>query len=190
MSSLASASLMLKGTHGTSKTRADAIIKQAKFRASVEALIGPGAYFWAFEHDISLAKRLAANWWRSANEKFKAYSGDRDPSLAILKANIEVDPNDYFDASSEEFLELLIATAENRHIPSTKKDFDSLRVVLLQEIQKLQGFDFKVLKAEVDVPGAYKGDAPFVYWATKRAVTYVVMPNALDSIRDIERVEV
>lgn len=169
MSSAASASLVLKGTHGTSKTRADAIIKEAKFKASAEAVVGPGVYFWAFDQDISLAKRLAANWWRSANDRFKTYTGDDDPSLAILKANIEVDLNDYFDASSEKFLELLIATAENRRIPSTKNDFNSLRVVLLKELQDLQGSDFKVVRAEVDVPGAYKGEAPYVYWAAKKS---------------------
>lgn len=192
MSLLASASILLKGTHGTSKSRAETIVKEEKFQASADGLLGAGAYFWAYDNDMSLAKRLALNWWRFAGGKNDAYKGDTDPSLAILKADIEVDSNGYFDASSESFLELLIKTAEQKKILSTKDDFNKLRAVLVKEIETVQGFNYEVVKAEVDVPGQIRGEAgaPYVYWAAKQAASYVVMPDALDVICNIELVEV
>lgn len=126
---------MLNGKHGTSKSRAEAIVKEAKFRASADGLLGAGAYFWAYENDMSLARRLAANWWRFAGGKSNAYKGDVDPSLAILKADIEVDRKVYFDASSESFIELLIQAAEQKKIQSTKDDFNKLRAVLSNSLK-------------------------------------------------------
>lgn len=191
MSSAASSSILLNGTHGTSKSRAEAIVKEAKFRASAGGLLGAGAYFWAYENDMSFARRLAGNWWRFAGGKSNAYKGDADQSLAILRADIEVDRKVYFDASSESFIELLIQTAEQK-IQSTKDDFNKLRAVLLREIEAEQGFDYDVVKAIVEVPGMIRGEsgAPYVYWATKQAASYIVMPKALDAICNIELVEV
>jgi len=192
MPSAASTSILLNGTHGTSKSRAEAIVKEAKFRASADGILGAGAYFWAYENDMSLAKRLAANWWRFAGQKRNAYKGDADPSLAILKADIEVDQKVYFDASSENFIELLIKTAEQKKILSTKDDFNKLRAVLLMEIEAERGFGYDVVKAMVEVPGKISGEsgAPYVYWATKQAASYIVTQKALDFICNIELVEV
>jgi len=192
MSFSESSSILLKGTHGTSKSRAEAIVDSEEFQASADGQLGAGAYFWAYDEDMSLARRLAANCWRFAGKKCNAYEGDADPSLAILKAHIEVGDNVYFDASSESFLELLIKTAEERKIQSTKNDFNKLRAVLLKEIEEVQGFCFGVVRAEVDVPGIISGEreAPYVYWATKQAASYIVMPHALGAICNIELVEV
>jgi hypothetical protein len=192
MSSSASASILLKGTHGTSKSRAETILREERFQASDDGLLGAGAYFWAYDNDISLAKRLAHNWWRFACGKYDAYKGDTDPSPAVLAADIQVDPSVYFDANSESFLELLVKTAERKEIESTKDDFNKLRVVLLKEIETVKGISYKVVKAELDVPGRISGEtgAPYVYWAAKQAASYVVMPNALDIIRNIKLVEV
>jgi len=192
MSSAESTSVLLNGTHGTSKSRDEAIVKEAKFRASADGLLGAGTYFWAYENDMSLARRLAANWWRFAGGKSNAYKGDADPSLAILRADIEVNRKVYFDASSESFIELLIQAAEQKQIQSTKDDFNKLRAVLLREIEAEQGFDYDVVKAMVEVPGKIRSEsgAPYVYWATKQAASYIVMPKALDAICNIELVEV
>lgn len=192
MSSAARTDILLKGTHGTSKSRAHEIITKERFEASKEGLLGAGAYFWAFADDVSFALRLASNWWRFASVKLNAYRDDTDNSLAVLKAQIEVDQNVYFDASSDSFLELLVKTAEEKKIESSKNDFNKLRAVLLKEIEALQGFNFGVLKAVVEVPGAIKGadGAPFVYWATKQAASYVVMPHALNLVSNIELVGV
>lgn len=186
------ACLVLKGTHGTSKTRANSILKESKFKASTDGRVGPGVYFWAYEDNMSFAKCLAENWWFSANHKFGTFKGDDDPSPAVLKAQIEVNKNVYFDTSSEEFLELLIKTAKCKNIPRTSDDFNNLRIVILKELEAIKNLSFDVLKAEVDVPGAVKKmeNTPYAYFIKKQASTYVVMPHATECIRNIESVEV
>lgn len=191
MSFAAAASMLLTGTHGTSKSRAEAIVKAKKFNASPYALLGIGAYFWAYEDDIAFATRLAMNWSRFASAKHDAYKGDADASPAVLSARIEVSQDAYFDAGSEKFLNLLVKTAEARSIGSAKADFNRLRVLLIKEIEDEQGFSYSVIRANVEVPGMVKGEegAPHVYWAAKQAPCYVVTANALGLINHIELVE-
>jgi hypothetical protein len=187
MSAAQSASILLRGTHGTSKSRANVIISGGKFASSV-GLLGNGAYFWAYETEVAFAKRLAVNWWRFCTEKLGSFTTDADPSLAVLNADIEADHSTYFDANSESFKELLVLTAEQKAIDPNQDDFIKLRAVLLKEIENQLGNKFDVIKAEVPVAGRVPGKSvtPYVYLATKQASCYVVMAHALDAIKKIE----
>ncbi|MCO7637822.1 hypothetical protein NJI34_13650 [Pseudomonas sp. S 311-6] len=183
--------IVLKGTHGTSRSRAEVISSKGFVATTKECVLMSGVYFWAYDNEISLAKRLAENWWRFSSVKLKSYVEDSDCSLAVLDARIEANENVYFDASAESFLDLLIKTAEARGIESTKQEFNKLRVLLLTEIEAFKKTTFCVIKAEVEVPGKVSGEssAPFVYWAAKQAPCYVVTNTALNLINHVELVE-
>lgn len=191
MASAANATVCLNGTHGTSKTRANAILESNRFKASDDGRAGSGVYFWSFQNDALYARRLAENWWRvSATPKFNSYQGDADKSLAVLKARIEAPTNDYFDANTDGFLSLLIQTAEDRKIESNKNEIDLLRIYLIEEIENERAAQYSVIKLDVDVPGLTKGEkapAPYVSWL-KRAPCIVVRNHAIGLIKDIELV--
>ena len=191
MASAANATVYLNGTHGTSRTRASAILESNQFKASDDGRAGAGVYFWSFQDDVFFAQRLAENWWRLAvTPKFNSYKGDADKSLAVLKAKIEAPTDEYFDANSEGFLNLLIKTAEKRQIESSKDEIELLRLYLIKEIENERAAQYGVIKLDVDVPGLTKGEktpAPYVSWL-KRAPCIVVRKHAMGLIKDIELV--
>lgn len=178
---------VLKGTHGTSLSRAKAIASTSKFEPSVDGHFGVGVYFWAYEENISFAKHLAESWWIFQNDKFNAYRTDDEPSLAILDAEISHPGDEYFDASGEFFLGLLVELAICRNIEHNKEKINQLKVVAIQEIERENNINYCIIKILVDTPPKPpKGVMPYVYAAKKSSECYVVKRNFDQLIKRVE----
>ncbi|NRT58602.1 hypothetical protein [Sphaerotilus uruguayifluvii] len=181
----------LEGTHGTSMSRASNIVKIKKFIPSSDGLCGKGVYFWAINNSLDFAKKLAKNWWRfSLKHHSDVFKDDYDKGLAVLKATIKPIENEFYDATSDEFLSLISIVAEEKSI-LTKNDVLKLRAALVDEIEKEKNVKFSVVKIDVDVPGKSKGEVapPSFYWIKKQAACYVVKDKAEEIIQDIELIE-
>lgn len=79
----------MKGTHGTSKSRA----KHARdngFDISPGGRRGSGVYFWGYSNDAEYAIALAKQWWAYSSKKRK-YKDDKDGRCSVILATIEVE---------------------------------------------------------------------------------------------------
>ncbi|MFY1914827.1 hypothetical protein ACOTB6_24950 [Achromobacter xylosoxidans] len=87
-------------THGTSMTRAEAIMREGRFRSSNEGQVGPGAYFWAYEEDPFLAHEYGVQWWMFASHH-GMYADDEDKSCAVLGVDVEKPEEEFLDLTEE-----------------------------------------------------------------------------------------
>lgn len=146
----------LLGTHGTSRTRAEAIAASKKFSPTgSDGHAGAGIYFWAYETSIDLAKHLAYLWWATYSRQGK-YSSDLNEELAILNVSIEK-PEDksYCDATTLAFKEALAKMANSFE---NKSEFEVGPAIayLVDKIEEKNSSRILVLKASVQSPSRSK----------------------------------
>ena len=144
--------LHLLGTHGTSRSRAEAIVASRQFIPTGEdGHAGAGIYFWSYIGNIKLAKHLATMWWHFYNKK-NQYVGDADPSCAVIDVTIcHPGQSAYVDATGEEFREAL---AELVDVLDGTQDFSFLKETgyLFKELEKKSGEPILVAKVLLGMP--------------------------------------
>lgn len=178
---------MLRGTHGTSASRAKLILDAGKFNASTQGRVGPGVYFWAYEESRFVAEEFARLWWVFASHK-KEYTGDTDPSCAVLRTEIAKPEDEYLDLTElslrEQMLEWYCKHGCTRH------DVAKMSALFVDTIEKQAQKKFAVLKAEVPSPPTVKGSkaTPLTDLA-KLAAVYVVRHERHELIAEIELIE-
>lgn len=178
---------VLRGTHGTSLSRAKVIENKSMFSPSADGYLGIGVYFWAYEKDVLFAKELARSWWTFQDKKFNKYKADAEPDLAILDVEISHPGDEYLDISSEYFSGLLVALAISRKIENNKEKINQLKVVLLKEIEEDKKINFSVIKLLVDTPPKPpEGVMPYVYAIRKSSECYVIKRNFDQLIKQIK----
>ena len=95
--------LRVRGTHGTSLSRAQQI-EHSGF-LTTPGRIGVGAYFWTAvvetEDCLELARRLARTWATKA-EKGGQYASDKEKSLAIVEVEVEFEEQDVLSLDDPE----------------------------------------------------------------------------------------
>ena len=87
--------LLLKGTHGTTKSRVESILLSRNIHPAIGTR-GHGSYFWRFN---SFAEELGVCWHKK-NLSEKRYDTDEDKSCAVFTANIDVDENNYYNINA------------------------------------------------------------------------------------------
>lgn len=148
--------LHLLGTHGTSRTRAEAIVASKAFLATGDGgHAGPGIYFWAYETNVELAKHLAQLWW-ATYLRWNKYETDADTTCAVVDVAIRRPESDaYYDATSLAFREALASMA------ASFGDCEGFEVgpaisYLIDQIEVKSGVKVLVMKASVKSPAHSK----------------------------------
>ncbi len=166
-----------RGTHGTSWERATSIM-QTGFDPSKVGRAGEGAYLWAYSKDVSLARRLAIGWFQYHNKR-----GDfgKCVSCGVLHAEIAADDDEFFDCTTLEFVEALVAYLED-FTELGDEVLSSAYEVLIKRFESLMECTFSVIQAKVTPP-------PKIAFREHMAVGHplvFVVRNSFDRLRVTE----
>lgn len=104
----------MKGTHGTCRSRSEAILMSG-FKTS-PGLRGSGTYFWAYKADEQeeYCKKLAKAWWSYSNNR-GSYATEPDKTCSVVFARFDVQPEDVLDLENLEIRERFIAYYKVTH---------------------------------------------------------------------------
>ncbi|MGE8495385.1 MAG: hypothetical protein ACN6OT_19785 [Comamonas sp.] len=190
--------MQLLGMHGTSATRAAAILESRVFRIAEPVgdkpfgygYGGRGAYFWAYEQDEDYGWQLARSWWAFAHRKKDLYAGDADCSCAVLGVEISPPPEGkLLDATEQLFREALFQAMQNKK--SNKQDLPEVTAVLIEEMEAANGDVFDVVKLHIATPPVvsdeYKTYAQIVSRASDAYLVKDTGLNLIGNIRIINR---
>jgi len=177
--------LYLSGTHGTSRSRAEAIVQSGAFKPSAEGLYSKGVYLWAIHSRPEYAIENARLWWNFASRK-GIYAGDVDESCAVLRAEVEK-TEAYYDAATQEFNENFHEIARAKGV--TKENLKETFAWFLDEIAKELGIKFLVLKVSVPSPPPKGKTLALTQLISKMSPAYVVKEEGLHLIKKIAHIE-
>ena len=177
--------MYLVGTHGTTRSRADAIVNSRNFKPSPDGLYSRGVYLWAVHSHTGYARENARLWWTFAAAK-GVYKGDANADCAILEAKIEK-PAEYYDAATDEFNEKLYEIAKSKSVSGDK--LKETLIWFVDEIAKELNTNFLVLKVLVPSPPPIGKNKGLVQLISKMSPAYVVKEGGLHLIKEIALVE-
>lgn len=149
--------MLLVGTHGTSRTRADNI-KRIGFNASKCGRHGKGTYMWCAEDDPKDAIELAYHF---AKTLARQYEDDNDPSPKVLKCNIRLNGGIYMDLDGKDYYDMFKAhLRKNANYLLTAKGskyVKASRVVdsFVRHIEEITNNHIKVVRTKTQVPRSY-----------------------------------
>ncbi|MDX4955872.1 hypothetical protein [Delftia acidovorans] len=144
----------LRGTHGTSRTYADAILAGNWFKPTVakKSRAGKGVYFWASHEDDAeeiVTKYLAVSWFM-VHRRSGIYGKDSD-NCAVIGVDISQPSElEYFDATPHKFqneLQLMALTAGAKNF-----DTGSATSVLIKKLEAIRKSTIILLKTTVQTP--------------------------------------
>jgi hypothetical protein len=136
-----------KGTHGTTRKRAEGILRDG-FELSPEGRAGGGVYFWQYYTNPQIANLLAIGWYGS-QVKRKQY-GDDDTPCAVLDAAFDVAEQDELDCTEEvlEQVTIMLSKLADRTEDDIGKAYESV----IQRIELLRRAPILLVKATVSPP--------------------------------------
>jgi len=136
-----------KGTHGTSKQRAEVIMENG-FRISTSGRAGKGIYFWQYFDDPQIANGLAIGWYES-QAKRKAYQ-EENPECAVIDATFEADEDDVLDCTGEimEKIAIILQKLSERSEDDISNAYESI----IGRLETFRGKPILVAKAHVTPP--------------------------------------
>ncbi len=177
--------MQLRGTHGTTRTRASAILQSAKFKVSDAGYGGRGAYFWAYATEERYGVELAESWWAFACHK-QHYEGDADKSCAVL--GVEIEPpqeGKFLDATDQFFKEALFRAMTSKECTAEK--LHAVTAVLIEEMEAANGDCFDLVKMHINTPPTVKGRQQlYAQMVTKASDAYLVRETGLCLIGGIK----
>lgn len=135
------------GTHGTSQSRANYILKNGFKISSGRA--GKGVYFWC---DGPYAEKLAIAWWEFCNSRNK-FKNDDEKECNILLANFGIQDEEFLDLERRDIKAGLAQMAVNRGIESDRDSQNALRAAFIRKLESELNVKFKVIELSVSLPG-------------------------------------
>lgn len=138
----------LIGLHGTSRSRADNILK-SNFKP-YPGRAGKGIYFW---RENAFSKIIAKSWFNFSLKK-NNYDLDADKNFAYFKVKISVNEENFLDLELPELKDQLAVIAEKRNIDrKTREDvISALFDYFIDTLEKELKTSFKVWQARVNAP--------------------------------------
>ncbi|WP_447778336.1 hypothetical protein [Aeromonas veronii] len=147
---------MMKGTHGTCVSRANAI-KISGFKKSENGLRGSGTYFWGYTRDAlqDYVRNLAISWWRFAHTKKHSYKDDQNPRCCVVYATLEAGEDDILDfenqAIRDRFFEFALKTKPR--LTGEESDITSrLYDMFINEAEDKLEKEFRIIHVKVQQP--------------------------------------
>jgi hypothetical protein len=137
----------LKGTHGTTETRAFSIKKNG-FKISL-GRVGNGVYFWC---DGPYAEKLAEAWWEFCSDSGD-YNSDPEKDCAILITSLNISENEYLDLEQKEIKSQLATLAVTKlRRPREHADIHAVRTLFIRQLETKLRVTFKVIETSVSPP--------------------------------------
>lgn len=176
--------LQLRGTHGTTGTRASAILQSATFNVSESGYGGRGAYFWSYASEEEYGVQLAESWWAFALSK-QHYKDDPDKSCAVLGVEIQNPQNGkLLDATDQYFREALFRMMTDRQ--KTADDLPDVTALLIEEMEGIHGEHFELVKMHINTPPLVKKrERLYAQMTSKVADAFLVKESGLHLISGI-----
>lgn len=142
-----------RGTHGTSQTRAEQILREG-FQTSPVGRVGSGVYLWAYVEDAAVARELAEGWFVSQTNR-NVYAGEPDATLSILYAEFDAEDHACIDCDAPEFQEKLTAYMRKLHGDADTYDEADINVAynsLISLVEEKRGAECCIVFARVPPP--------------------------------------
>lgn len=139
--------LTFKGTHGTTKSRAEQILESG-FKISDSGRAGRGVYFWQYFENPKIATNLAVGWFES-QVKRGAYK-EPSPECAVLDSRIFTDEDDSLDCTGEvlERVAIMLEKISDR----TEDDISRAYDYVISKLEDMLGRPILVARAMVSPP--------------------------------------
>lgn len=148
----------MKGTHGTSRSKANNIVANG-FHASPVGIRGSGVYFWGYLSDSmeEISRNLAKAWWSDATRR-QSYSQDSDKSCSVVFAAFDVSNDLHFDFEAQEVRESFIRYSD-KMIDRIEGDDDekasTLYDMFVQRIETKSQKQYKLIHFKVHPPRGF-----------------------------------
>ncbi|QVW35923.1 hypothetical protein KIP69_03475 [Geobacter sulfurreducens] len=145
----------LRGTHGTTRSRAEKI-QELGFRAS-PGIKGTGVYFW---RDNALSGDLARDWYRYYLKK-ELYAKDSNKQCAVIFGLIACDETNFVNLDDSEIKDDILWLIKNKGLEGDRKGkiYDEYLDMLSREL----GNSIKVSQVSVPVPKEFRNFPSFLY---------------------------
>jgi hypothetical protein len=181
--------LILLGTHGTSKSRAEKIIASQKFDSSLEGYAGPGIYFWAYEKDVSYAKEVAQLWWQFVLDKQKTYEKDKDKSCSILNAKINVlNKEEYLDIATQYYKEQILSVLRAQNC-TEKSEVGRIIASIVEKHEISLSTKISILKAAVTTPPPTNKNKSIIQIVYTMSDCYIIRHERNNLLSEIIRLQ-
>jgi hypothetical protein len=167
--------MILYGTHGTTLTRTESIIKENFKTGSGRA--GTGIYFWR-KNEYS---EILAEGWYKYSLNTNSYSSDNKKEFVCISVNINVQEDNFLDLEDVEIRDRLtrITFEKKMSNKASKKEITALYDIFIKDFEKELNLKFYVWLIRVSPPSeAYK----YPYKILGYPYCYVVNNNSLINI--------
>jgi hypothetical protein len=154
----------MKGTHGTSMSRAISI-KDNGFNTKSIGLRGSGAYFWGYTINAleKHVRDLAVAWWRFAHDTKNLYKNDEDKRCCVLFASLESSPADLFDFENQEIRDKFFNYSQEvfpRLKGTDEEKCSAIYDMYLHDIESKLKREFKIIHVKVQQPRKFTKHLP------------------------------
>lgn len=140
------AKIILKGSHGTTVSRADNIRKEGFKR--IIGRRGTGIYFWRDGH---YCRQLSISWWKQKLDE-RDYSGDSDTRCVVIIGIFKLEDNEYLNIDNYEFQEKIAYLADKKKVGGDKRKLAALYDFCISRLEQRQGIKFKIVEMRVSPP--------------------------------------
>ncbi|WP_342049934.1 MULTISPECIES: hypothetical protein [unclassified Cupriavidus] len=111
---------------------------------------GAGVYFWAYEKNVDLARKLAIGWFTYCTKR-GSFSKSKDARCAVLYGQYEADDEEYFDCSGLAFQEVLLEYMKG--FPEySDTDLNLAHGKIFSELEQKSGRQLKIVLTKVAQP--------------------------------------
>lgn len=181
--------LVLSGTHGTSKSRAEKILASQKFESSPEGYTGPGIYFWAYENDLNYAKEIAELWWRFVLDKQNTYNKDTDKSCNVLNVKISIqNKKEYLDITTQYYKEQILSVLKAQNC-TKRNEIGKIIAAFIDRYENLTNAKISILKASVISPPPTTNNKSEIHLAYPMSDCYIVRHERHDLLSEIAHLQ-
>lgn len=149
----------MKGTHGTSQSKANSIQKNG-FNISPGGRRGSGAYFWACSDDPSYAIALAKQWWAYSHKNNK-YKNDEDSQCSVILATIEAE-EEFILNFEDQFVRdsfVSFSTVYFENVEGTKNEkISKIYDMFIADLEKKVDTRIKLVCVKLQPPNGFKNE--------------------------------
>ncbi|WP_345853986.1 hypothetical protein [Shewanella algae] len=187
--------LILKGTHGTSRYRADSILRSG-FTGNPIGRHGTGTYFWASNEDGDHLEAIEmARCYAAERERTGVYEKDIDSSPRVLLCDIVTEHQSFVDVECREmsipfkaFIKKMKAYLNNPKNGSEKERACKVADEFIAKIERLRGVKQDVIFAHAAAPRSYTGylGRPERFLGMQKAGCYVVRSHHCIPLTDMQ----
>lgn len=170
--------LELKGSHGTTESRAEIIGKEQAFKKE-SGRRGEGAYFWKRSRHY---KKLAVAWHHRSLDNGK-YWNDKKKECAVITCEFLIKESEFIDLETDEIRDNIAEIIEKHAISNSFKKISGVFDMYLKRLEKEEKTFYKIIQARLSSPGKKYCEKFYPHLALGDPTCYIMRTN--DCIRKI-----